>query len=233
MNKALEKNIKTLERLLEISDFISNSSILMSDEEKNHRKEAVLQTKQSLLRYQTDLIAHFNSLSIRGEIEMFLIFWNEWLSLDSERFWAEVEKEKIEVKRKKSLRNILVRGRILDVHEAMSARGQWTDLMASNYVAKQFTESERKKLLEIMEMDEMKRVNLFKKCLRNQNLPNSSALMYWDSMAYFSVYNLFEKHFSLEEIYQIIKIRKESDERMLKEISGKRYPGAQHKLPTT
>ena len=225
MNKALEKNIKTLERLLEISDFISSTSSLMSDEEKKWCKEAVLQEKQSLRRYQTELIEYYNSLSIKGLIEGFLIFWNERLSLDSERFWAEVEKEKIEVKRKKSLRNILVRGRILDVHEAMSARTQWSELMASSFVAQQFTEAERNELEKIMLMDEMKRVNLFQKCLRNQNLPNSSALMYWDSMAYFAQYNLFQKHFTLEEWAQIIRIRKESDERMLKKYNESRYPG--------
>lgn len=233
MNKALEKNINTLERLLEISDFISSSSILMSAEEKNLRKEAVSQEKKSLLRYQTDLIDHLSSLSIRGLIEGFLIFWNENLSLDSERFWAEVEKEKIDVKRKRSLRNILIRGRILDVHEAMSARAQWTELMSSTFVAKQFSETEREQLHAIMEADEIKRVNLFKKCIRNQNLPNSSALMYWDSMAYFSMYNLFEKHFNTSEIYQIIKIKKDSDERILKEYNESRYRGGSQILPTT
>jgi hypothetical protein len=217
MNKALEKNIKTLESLFEISDLISSSSSLMSKEEKDQRKEAVLKDKESLIRLKTDLKDHLNSISIKGMIEGFLIFWNEWISLDSERFWDEVKQRGLEIKRKRSLRTILDRGRFLDVHEAMSARTQWTDLIASNFVANQFRETERQKLLEIMDMDELKRVNLFKKCLKNQNLTVSSAFMYTDSMAYFSLHNLYEKHFSLLEINQIQRICEEFQVRWLNE----------------
>ncbi len=209
MNKALEKNIKTLESLFEISDLISSSSALMSKEEKDHRKKAVLWDKLSLVGLQTDLKDYLNSFSIKSMIEDFLIFWNGWISLDSERFWDEVKQRGLDIKRKRSLRSVLNSGRFLDVHEAMSARTQWTDLMASNYVANQFTETERQKLLEIMDMDEIKRVNLFKKCLKNKNLPESSYFMYTDSMAYFSLHKLYEKHFSLLEITQIKKICKE------------------------
>ena len=63
-----------------------------------------------------------------------------------------------------------------------------------------------------MNDDEMSRVTLFKKCIKTNRLPNSSALKYWDSMAYFSEYNLYDKHFTQSEIYIIKLIREKSDE---------------------
>lgn len=198
MKNAVKKNLDLFEALLEINYEVA---MLSTNEED---KKSLLNTwqisKKDLDKFRNKTSNYPSTPEVREAIEGFLIFWNEALTLDSERFWYLVESRNLNVKRKRSLANVLKRGRFLDIHEVIPARPQWQELIESDYLKRQFTRSEIKRIDEIMREDEIKRVKLFRKCLRNNRVSNSDFMNLCNNMAYFSMSNLYEDHFTQDEV---------------------------------
>jgi hypothetical protein len=221
MNKRLDKNLALLDDILDINEHIANTTA--NSEDKVLLLEHGQYWRERLEVNKTKYPEFFGSSTVKSIINDFLIYWNETIGLDSERFWQEIQKSGLNIKRKRSLRNVVKRGRFLDIHEVMSARNQWDELMCSEYIAIQFDDKEIAELVQIMRDDEAKRADLFRKCLRNNRLSKFDELRYCENMAYFTTYNLYKSYFTIHEIEEIRRIRQELQDRTM-EVIGRNRP---------
>jgi hypothetical protein len=217
MSNRLAEKLALIEALLELNDEVALQSPNSED------KESILKSsnywRNSLSEFKREYPAKFRVSTVTEIINMFLVFWNESIGLDTERFWSLAKERRLNIKRRRSLRDVIKRGRFLSVHEPMSARGQWDELMSSNYLTQQFNDAEIEELQNIMNNDEIKRANLFKKCLRNNRLADSDALRYLDNMAYFGEHNIYADHFSDEEVERIHTIRREYNDKFMEQYN--------------
>lgn len=204
MNRILKRNLELFYALLALNEEIAMS--LTNHKDKIGLLETGEYWRKLLEEHRSNYPDKFKSSTIKDVIDSFLFFWNESFSLKTERFWVEVEKRGLNVKRKKSLLNILERGRFLDIHEVISAREQWDELLSSEFIQKQFSKNEIEILKKIMLNDELKRVELFKKCLRNNRVPFREILKFSENMAYFSKFNIYEKYFTTDEMDNIVRL---------------------------
>lgn len=204
MNRILKRNLELFYALLALNEEIAIG--LTNHKDKISLLEAGEDWRKLLEEHRRNYPDKFKSSTVKDVIDSFLAFWNESFSLKTERFWVEVEKRGLNVKRKKSLLNILERGRFLDIHEVISARQQWDELLSSEFIQKQFSKNEIEILKKIMLNDELKRVELFKKCLRNNRVPFLEILKFSENMAYFSKFNIYEKYFTTDEVDNIVRL---------------------------
>ena len=93
-----------------------------------------------------------------------------------------------------------------NVHQGMSVRKDWNGLMKSELLKTRLSNENILQLDKIVKQDEIKRVELLKKCLVKKNIPQTKYLKFSDSMGYLGHCGLFKKHFNKTEHQELVEI---------------------------
>lgn len=195
----IDKLLKTTE----IQDNIVRASALLDR-----------QTKQAFNQQSTfirDFMANnpkANSYQLKSLTSEILTYWNESINPDTETFWAEMKRSKIDFERKEPLKFALEKGWFRNVEQGIDAKNHWSSLKQLPAIASNYTQVEIEQLDRVIEEDERKRHEVLKKCLAKKSIPQTQYLKFGECMAYFGRCNLFETHFSkdqVEELYTIWK----------------------------
>ncbi len=88
----------------------------------------------------------------------------------------------------------------------MSVRKDWNRLKNSKLLRNRLSPENIEQLDKIVKQDELKRVELLKKCLAKKNIPQTQYLKFGDSMGYLGYCELFEEYFNqteYDELYEV------------------------------
>jgi hypothetical protein len=195
----LNKLLKTTE----IQDNVVSASALLDNQTKQayHQQSAfvrdILKNNPKATSYQLK--------SLTSEI---LAYWNESINPDTERFWAEMLRNNIDLERKQPLRFALEKGRFRHVEQGIDAKNHWGSLKQLPAIKNNYTQGETEQLDRIIEEDEKKRYEVLKKCLAKKLIPQAQYLKFGECMAYFGRCNLFDAYFSNEQVDELYTIWK-------------------------
>ena len=137
-----------------------------------------------------------------------LIYWNETISLETEKFWTVVKNEKLNLERKEPLKFALSKNRFRNVEQGIGARKYWNSLKSLKSIKNEYSNLEIKKIDEIIVEDEKNRIGILKKCLEKKNIPKSQYLKFGECMAYFANCRLFEEYLTEKEVNELYTIWK-------------------------
>jgi hypothetical protein len=176
----------------------------------------VLDTKtKQAFNQQSDFIRKFltnnpkaNAYQLKSLTSEILTYWNESINPDTERFWIEMKQNNIDFVRKEPLRFALAKGRFRNVEQGIEAKNYLGKLKHFPSFTNRYTQLEIERLDQIIEEDERKRLEVLKKCLAKNAIPQTQYLKFGECMAYFGRCHLFETYFSkvqVEELYTIWK----------------------------
>lgn len=147
-----------------------------------------------------------SSAGLKSLTDSYFIFWNESVGIDIEEFWDRLEKDSLGFQRKDPLQFALKKERFRNVHQAMSVRKDWKRLKDSSLLKNRLLPESIEKLDEIVIQDELKRVDLLKKCLAKKSIPQTQYLKFGDSMGYLSYCQLFEDYFNQTEYNELHEV---------------------------
>lgn len=171
-------------------------------------------TKEAMLNFSEEIINRVNqkcengkpnSTLINSYKKDFLTYWSESSSLETEMFWKDLKLNNIEYERKDPLFFALTKNRFINIHQGMDARKNWKDILEFGYINERYTIEEIQKINEVIEKDEIDRMEFMKKCLRNKRIP-LRGMRFNESIVYFDRCNLFSKYFdeeTVKELYQL------------------------------
>ena len=200
------ENIEQILRTVEIHEKIVNESTEMENDTKSHFLNLSEFTKNCL--NDKSKTEKFNSYQINSLKNELLIYWNETISVETEKFWTEVKNEKLNLERKEPLKFALSKNRFRNVEQGIGARKYWNSLKSLKSIKKEYLDLEIKKIDEIIVEDENKRIGILKKCLAKKNIPKSQYLKFGECMAYFANCGLFEKYLTEKEVTELYTIWK-------------------------
>ncbi len=201
-----EENIEQVLKAVEIHEKIVEISTEIVNDKKSHFLELSKFIKECLK--DESKIENINSYQIKSLRNDLLTYWNETISVDTEKFWTEVKNEKLNLERKEPLKFALSKNRFRSVEQGIGARKYWNSLKSLKSLQDEYSDLEIKKIDEIIVEDEKKRIGILKKCLAKKNIPKSQYLKFGECMAYFANCGLFEKHLTEKEVTELYTIWK-------------------------
>ncbi|MDY7396921.1 hypothetical protein UMM65_16870 [Aureibaculum sp. 2210JD6-5] len=196
-----KENIEQVLKAVEIHE--KTVEISIDNDTKSHFLELSKFIKECLK------IENINSYQIKSLRNDLLTYWNETISVDTEKFWTEVKNEKLNLERKEPLKFALSKNRFRNVEQGIGARKYWNSLKSLKSIQNEYSDLEIKKIGEIIVEDEKKRIGILKKCLAKKNIPKSQYLKFGECMAYFANCELFENHLTEKEVTELNTIWKD------------------------
>lgn len=198
---AILENIEKLKKAILINDKVVDQSIIMDD---NTKKAFIYNSNyiRSVL-YRESNINSYSLNSLKNEL---LIYWNESINPDTEYFWNELLLEGIDYVRKEPLKFALLKNRFRRVDQGIDARKHWAKLKKLKSIQEKYSEYEIKKIDDIISNDESRRLDILKKCLRKNQIPQTQYLKFGECMAYMKECKLWENYFSNEEVNMLYRI---------------------------
>jgi len=200
------ENIKQILKIVEIHEKIISESTEIDNETKSHFLELSIFIKDCLI--DESKARKFSSYQIKSLRNDLLIYWNETISVDTEKFWNEILTEKLNIQRKEPLKFALDKNRFRNVEQGIGARKYWDELKTIKSIKDKFSETEIVKIDQIIAEDENKRIRILKKCLAKKTIPKSQYLKFGECMAYFTNCGLFNKYMTkkdVDELYEVWK----------------------------
>lgn len=204
MNITKSQHLDTAIRVIKIQEQI----IIKSNNVDKKSKEAFLALGKYWLERLN--VESFTITQLKSVIKQILTYWNESVSLETELFWSEVKNENLPLIRRDELIFALNKNRFRRVDIGMSARKDWSKIFNLNSIKERFSNEEIKKITEIIEFDESKRLEILTKCHKKNKIPQTYYLKFGECMAYFANCDLFEKYFSKNETEELYNIWKNS-----------------------
>ena len=172
------------------------------------------QTKR-FFKSQSSLIRNFlnenpkaNSYHLQTLTNGLLKYWNESIKPETEFFWTELKLNNIDFERKEPLRFALNKNRFSVVEQGIDARNYWGILKTNKSITDNFSKFEINKIDNIITEDEKRRFDILKKCLTKKAIPQTLYLKFGECMAYFNNCQLFEKHFTVDDVKELYTIWK-------------------------
>jgi len=147
-----------------------------------------------------------NSYGLNSLKSGLLTYWNESINPDTENFWTELKVKGIDYERKEPLKFALEKNQIRRVDQGMDARKHWSELKKRKEITDKFTRTEIEKTETIITVDENRRLEILKKCLRKNEIPQTQYLKFGECMAYMNNCGLWNKYFNKEEVQQLYNI---------------------------
>ena len=120
----------------------------------------------------------------------------------------DVKTANLNLERKEPLKFALDKNRFRNVEQGIGARKYWDSLKSLKCIKDRYSDSEIKKIDEIIVEDENKRIGILKKCLAKKNIPKSQYLKFGECMAYFANCGLFDRYLTEEEVKELYTIWK-------------------------
>ncbi|MEP2280856.1 hypothetical protein [Maribacter sp.] len=148
----------------------------------------------------------FSSYQIKSLENELLTYWNETISVETEKFWSEILIQKLDINRKEPLKFALSKNRFRNVEQGIGARKYWRELKIIKSIKDQYSESEIKKIDQIIDEDEKNRIGILKKCLSKKTIPKSQYLKFGECMAYFTSCGLFDTYMTEKDVYELHEI---------------------------
>jgi hypothetical protein len=171
-------------------------------------------TKQGIRQLSAMLIStvathpKLNAYQFKSLTNQLLVFWNETISADTEKFWQALNNSKLPVERKDLIKYALTKGRFKTVEQGIDARNNWVVLSGMSLLTERFSPEEINRVSQIIAADEAKRLTTLQKALITGNIPKTQYLRFGECMAYFANCLLFKNYFTVaqaDELYQIWK----------------------------
>jgi hypothetical protein len=194
-------NIEKLLLTIEINDKVIEESAILDASVKDASKTYSKITKDLLEKESK--ISSYGLSSLRTSL---LTYWNESINPDTERFWKELKMHGIDYERKEPLRFALANGRFRNVHQGIDARKHWEDLKKLSEIQNNYSSNEIEQIDTIIREDEDKRSGILRKCLIKGKIPSSQYLKFGECIAYMAHCNLWDKHFSKNEVEELYDI---------------------------
>ncbi|MCG7502225.1 hypothetical protein MHM83_10110 [Tenacibaculum sp. Mcav3-52] len=191
-------------RTVEIHEKIVNESTEMENDTKSHFLNLSEFIKSCLNdKSKTEKLNSYQINSLKNEL---LTYWNETISMETEKFWTEVKNEKFNLERKEPLKFALSKNRFRNVEQGIGARKYWNSLKSLASIQHEYSDLEIKKIDQIIFEDEKKRIGILKKCLAKKKIPKSQYLKFGECVAYFGNCGLFEKYLTEKEVTELYTI---------------------------
>ncbi len=147
-----------------------------------------------------------NSYGLNSLKSTLLTYWNESINPDTESFWTELKVNVIDYDRKEPLRFALEKNRFRRVDQGIDARKHWSTLRNREEIKDRFTRAEIERIELIIAEDENRRLEILKKCLRKNEIPQTQYLKFGECMAYMNNCGLWDNYFTKEEVQQLYDI---------------------------
>ncbi|MCL9805865.1 hypothetical protein NAT51_10050 [Flavobacterium amniphilum] len=196
-------NIEKLILTIKINDRVIDGSTILDEKTKEAFKNLSKYTRDSLEK-ETKM----NSYGLKCLENGILTYWNESINPDTEKFWAELKNNGIDYQRKEPLRLALNKNRFRRVDQGMDARKHWTELKKLKEINENYTSKEIEQIDNIIKEDEKRRLDILKKCLAKNEIPQTQYLKFGECMTYMGNCDLWEKNFSKEEVEELYLIWK-------------------------
>ena len=190
-------------KILVINNDIIETSKVIDENSKKAFEYFSIETKKIL-----DENPKLNSYQRKSLTNEFLIYWNETISIDCEKFWNRIQQNGIELERKDPLQFLLKNKRFKLVEQAIQFKKYWQELSDFESIKKRFTKNELEEIESLSKQDEIKRKILLHNCLKKNQIPKSKYLYFGECMAYYTQTELFNTEFSeneTEKLYEIWK----------------------------
>lgn len=185
----------------EIQDNLVDGSIVFDNQTKQAFK-----TQSKFIRDFLTNNPKANSYQLKSLTNELLTYWNESINPDTEIFWTELKDNGIDFERKEPLRFALTKKRFRNVEQGIDARKHWTELKNRKEITDKYSQAEIEKIETIIADDENRRLEILKKCLRKNEIPQTQYLKFGECMAYINNCGLWEKYFNKEEVQQLYNI---------------------------
>lgn len=195
------ENIEKLILATKINDKIVDGSTIMDDKTKK--------AFRNLSKYTRGLLEKKHKMNSKGLNSLksgLLIYWNESINPDTENFWAELKVNGFDYERKEPLKFALEKNQFKRVDQGMDARKHWTELKKRKEITEKYSLSEIEKIEKIIADDENRRLEILKKCLRKNEIPQTKYLKFGECMTYMNNCGLWDNHFNKEEVQQLYDI---------------------------
>lgn len=195
------RNIDKLILTTKINDKVVDGSTIMDEKTKEAFKD--------LSKYTRDLLEKepkMNSYGLNSLKSGLLTYWNESINPDTESFWTELKINGIYYERKEPLKFALEKNQFRRVDQGMDARKHWTELKNRKEITDKYSQTEIEKIETIIAEDENRRLEILKKCLRKNEIPQTQYLKFGECMAYMNNCGLWDTYFKNEEVQQLYDI---------------------------
>ncbi len=202
-----DNKISFKEKLLKAIN-IQDKIITESENFDINSKKSFLNFSKTCFDLLNDNNKSFNLTELKSVTREFLIYWNESIGIDTEKFWISLRDENINFQRKDELKFAVEKGRFRGVDQGIGAKKYWKTIKELEFVKSRFTETEIKLIDTIIDKDETTRLKILRKCLNKKAIPQTQYLKFGECMAYFSDCRLFEKYFENEEVDELYDIWK-------------------------
>ena len=189
-----------------IIDKVVDSSNIMDDKTKEAFKNLSNYTKDFLEREPK-----MNSYGLNSLKSGLLTYWNESINPDTEIFWKELKRKGIDYERIEPLRFALIKNRFKRVDQGIEARKHWAELKKLKEVNGKFTKTEIEQIGNIIIGDEKRRLEILKRCLVKNEIPNTQYLIFGESMAYMNHCELWNCYFNKVEVEKLYDIWKNNE----------------------
>ncbi len=194
-------NIEKLILTTRINDKVVDGSTILDDKTKEAFRNVTKYTRE-LLEKEPKM----NSYGLNTLKSALLIYWNESINTDTEIFWKELKDNGIDYERKEPLKFALEKNRFRNAEQGMDARRHWSELKNRKEITEKFSREEIVKIETIIAADENRRLEILKKCLRKNEIPQTQYLKFGECMAYINNCGLWDQHFNKEEVQQLFDI---------------------------
>jgi hypothetical protein len=202
----------THKKALDFLEVIKIGSNIITKSEVVHvsTKEGFANHDNILINTINESIANkdLSAVGLKSLVDSYFIYWNESAGIDIEEFWAALAEKSFQYHRKDPLKYALDKGHFRNVHQAMSVRKDWERLQKSTLLKNRLTTEHIAQLDQIIQQDELKRVEVIKKYIAKKKIPKTQYLKFGDAIGYLSYCKLFEKYFSPSEYEELNEIWK-------------------------
>ena len=194
-------NIEKLILVTKINDKVVECSTNMDEK----TKEAF----RNLSKFTRDILEKepkMNSYGLNSLKSGLLTYWNESINPDTEFFWTELKVNGIDYERKEPLKYALEKNQFRRVEQGMDAKMHWGELKKRKEITDKYSKAEIEKIETIIAEDENRRLEILKKCLRKNEIPQTQSLKFGECMAYMNKCGLWDKYFNKDEVQQLYNI---------------------------
>ena len=136
------ENIEQVLKAVEIHEKIVNESTEMESDTKSHFLNLSKFTKDCLK--DKSKAEKFNSYQIKSLTNELLIYWNETISVETEKFWTEIKNGNLNLERKEPLKFALNNNRFRNVEQGIGARKYWNSLKLLESIKDEYSDLEIK-----------------------------------------------------------------------------------------
>ena len=198
------KKQNPLEQLLMTID-IQNTVITDSKNFDVTTKEALISHADHIKELIKDKPTKTQLKALSGDL---LTFWKESIGPEVETFWEQLNAKGIDFERKDELQFALQKGRFRRVDQGIAARRHWVSMKDLDTITNRLSPNDIAAISKIIDQDEIKRLEVLKKCLQKKSIPKTQYLKFGECMAYFYQCKLFYKHFSKDQVDELYNIWK-------------------------